>query len=151
MSMHANVRPQSPGEVVFAAYRKAWLAGLGAAALTRDWLGSGAAPMLRALVKEGTLVEAKAMRAVESRVGSSYALAAGAWRRARDQADAVIRETRAALPGMLAALPRPATIARIARPRLAPAAKPVRARKPARQSTAKRVAKKSATRARKRA
>jgi hypothetical protein len=151
MSMHANVRAQRPGEAVFATYRKAWLAGLGAAAMTRDWLDSGAAPMLRALVREGTLVEAKAMRAVESRVESSYALAEGAWHIARRQAGAMIREARTALPGMLATLPLPATIARIATPYVAQGAKPVRARKSTRKTPAKRIARKPAPRARKRA
>ena len=151
MSMHANVRASLPGEAVYAACRKAWLAGLGAAAMTRDWLDSGAAPMLRALVKEGTLVEAKARRAVESRVESSYALAGSAWQIARRQAGALVREARTTVPGMLATLPLPATIARIAAPYLAQGAKPVRARKSARTTSPKRVARKPAPRARKRA
>ncbi|MFI4903737.1 MAG: hypothetical protein ACHP91_10005 [Burkholderiales bacterium] len=148
---HANVRAQSPGEAVFAAYRKAWLAGLGAAAMTREWLDSGAAPMLRALVREGTLIEAKAMRAAGSRVESSYALAEGAWQVARRQAGAMIREARIALPGMLATLPLRATMARAAKPYLAQGAKPTRARKAARKTAAKRITRKSAPRARKRA
>ncbi|HEV8501278.1 MAG TPA: hypothetical protein VGR63_06855 [Casimicrobiaceae bacterium] len=150
MSMHASVRVQRPGEVVFAAYRKTWLAGLGAAAMTRDWLDSGAAPMLRAWVREGTRVEAKALRAVEARVESSYALAEGAWHVARRRAAAVIREARTVLPGMLATLPMPATIARIAAPCFAPGAKPARARKSPRNTPAKRVARNPAPRARKR-
>lgn len=148
---HANVRAQLPGEAVFAAYRKAWLAGLGAAAMTREWLDTGAAPMLRALVREGTLIEAKAMRAVESRVESSYALAVGAWQVARRQAGAMIREARIALPGVLATLPLPATMARVAKPYLAQGAKPARARKAARKTPTKRITRKSAPRARKRA
>jgi glutathione S-transferase len=151
MSMHANVRASLPGAALYAAYRKTWLAGLGAAAMTRDWLDYGAAPMLRALVKEGTLVETKAMRAVESRVESSYVLAESAWQIARRQAGALLREARTTVPGMLATLPLPATIARVAAPYLAQGAKRVRARKAARKTSPKRIARRPAPRARKRA
>ena len=149
MSIHANARARSRGEAVLAACRNAWFAGLGAVAITRDWLDADAAPMLRALVVEGTRVEARAMRAAASRARSSYALAEGTWRRAQHQARAVIREARSALPGVLATLPAP--IARIARPHAAGAASPARARKPARKSPVKRIARKPAARARKRA
>jgi hypothetical protein len=38
------------------AYRKVWLAGLGAAVVTRDWAQAEAPAVFRNLVKEGTLV-----------------------------------------------------------------------------------------------
>jgi hypothetical protein len=141
MPTPVTARASSPGEFVFAAYRQAWLAGLGAAAVTRDWLDTGASRMLRSLVKEGSLVEAKAMRTVEARVESSYAIADAAWRRAQHTASATLREARAALPAAFARLPLPARVAAIAQPivdKVAPAAK--RAARPARTKAAKRHA-----------
>lgn len=74
------------------ASRQIWLAGLGAAALTRDWAESGAGPMFRSLVKEGTLVEARTMRVVGDRFETSYAKANSAWRRARAVVESGVRE-----------------------------------------------------------
>lgn len=74
------------------ASRQIWLAGLGAAALTRDWAESGAGPMFRSLVKEGTLVEARTIRAVGDRLESSYTVANSAWRRARAVLQSGVRE-----------------------------------------------------------
>ena len=105
MSILAHSRTYSNGDRVVAAYRQAWLATLGAAAVTRDWMQTGAAPLIRSLVKEGTLVEGQAMRVVESRVGSSYRLANTALRRARRQFGSAIARARTTLPVTLAKLP----------------------------------------------
>jgi len=126
--MPTQAHAVSAGERIVAAYRQAWLAGLGAAALARDWLDTGAAPMLRTLVKEGTRVEAQAMRIVGARVGSSYALAGSAWRRARRGARAAIRVARARVPGALGQLPLPSRVAALVKPALAEIA-PSRPRK----------------------
>ena len=72
--------------------RQIWLAGLGAAALTRDWAESGAVPIFRSLVKEGTLVEARTIRAMGDRLESSYTVANLAWRRARAVVQSGVRE-----------------------------------------------------------
>jgi len=157
--MPTQARTVSAGERVVAAYRQAWLAGLGAAALTRDWLDTGAAPMLRTLVMEGTLVEAQAMRVVGARVESTYTLAGSAWRRARRGARAAIRVARARVPGALGQLPLPSRVAALVKPALAEIA-PSRPRKAQRVAPTKaaRVAQKprgkapvAARRARKRA
>jgi hypothetical protein len=145
MPTQARVRHASAGERVVATYRQAWLAGLGAAALTRDWIETGAAPMLRTLVKEGTLVEAKAMRVVEARVESSYALASTAWRRARREADAAIREARTLVPAALARLPLPSRVAALVTPATVEVA-PARARKSARPARKPRAKPAAATR-----
>ncbi len=105
MSIHGRSRTYSTGDRVFAAYRKAWLASLGAAAVTRDWMQTGAAPLIRSLVREGTLVEGQAMRVVESRVGSSYRLANATLHSARRQLGSAIGRARTALPVALAKLP----------------------------------------------
>ena len=73
------------------ASRQIWLAGLGAAALTRDWAESGAGPMFRSLVKEGTLVEARTIRVVGDRLETSYAKANSAWRNARTVVQSGVR------------------------------------------------------------
>jgi hypothetical protein len=105
MSILAQSRTYSTGDRVVAAYRQAWLATLGAAAVTRDWMQTGAAPLIRSLVKEGTLVEGQAMRVVESRVGSSYRRANTALHRARRQIGQAIGRARTTLPVTLATLP----------------------------------------------
>ena len=74
------------------ASRQIWLAGLGAAALTRDWAESGAAPMFRSLVKEGTLVEARTLRVVGDRLDRSYTRANAAWHRTRSLLSSGVRE-----------------------------------------------------------
>jgi hypothetical protein len=157
--MPTQARTVSTGERVVAAYRQAWLAGLGAAALTRDWLDTGAAPMLRTLVMEGTLVEAQAMRVVGARAESTYTLAGSAWRRARRGAGAAIRVARTRVPGALAQLPLPSRVAALVKPALSEIAtsRPRKAQRVA-PKTAARVAQKprgkapvAARRARKRA
>ena len=44
---------------VIAASRQVWLAGLGAAVVTRDWAEREAGQVFRTLVKEGTAVESR--------------------------------------------------------------------------------------------
>lgn len=90
--MRNNDIRNTPAGTVRHASRQIWLAGLGAAALTRDWAESGAAPMFRSLVKEGTLVEARTIRVVGDRLESSYTMANSAWRRARSVLQTGVRE-----------------------------------------------------------
>ena len=52
------------GDTVFAASRQVWLAGLGAAVVTRDWAEKEAAGVFRTLVTEGAAVESRAIRLV---------------------------------------------------------------------------------------
>jgi hypothetical protein len=60
-----------------------WLAGLGAAVVTRDWAQSEAGNVFRALVKEGTLVESRTIRIVGDRLESTLGAANTMWNRAR--------------------------------------------------------------------
>lgn len=55
----------------FAAPRRVWLATLGAAAVTRRWAGSEAAPMFRSLVRQGEDLESLVLRDVGARVKTS--------------------------------------------------------------------------------
>ena len=56
---------------ILAAPRRIWLAALGAAAVTRDWADKEAAAMFSTLVKEGSIVESRAMRVVGRRLETS--------------------------------------------------------------------------------
>ena len=62
--------PMTPAAMI-AAPRHLWLATLGAAAVTREWAERDAAAMFRSLIKEGTVVESRAINLVGHRIGSS--------------------------------------------------------------------------------
>jgi hypothetical protein len=89
-------------DTAFAASRQVWLAGLGAAIVTREWARNDAGDVFRALVREGSAVEARARRMIGRRFESSLALANTAWNRTRDTARAtvngLVKSTAAALP-----------------------------------------------------
>jgi hypothetical protein len=57
----ANFIPFQFGEEALAASRQVWLASLGAAAVTRDWMQTEATKTFKTLVKEGTVVESRAV------------------------------------------------------------------------------------------
>jgi len=79
------------GDTVFAASRQVWLAGLGAAVVTRDWAEKEGAGVFRTLVKEGAAVESRAIRLVGDQVGSSMTKAGTAWKRTRTTVENVVR------------------------------------------------------------
>jgi len=62
--------PITPAAVLTAP-RHLWLATLGAAAVTREWAERDAAAMFRSLVKEGSVVETRALNQVGKRIGTS--------------------------------------------------------------------------------
>src|SRR4051812_20798240 len=65
------------------ASRQVWLAGLGAAVVTRDWAQSEAGNVFRSLVKEGTMVESRTIRIVGNRLESTIGAASSVWKHAR--------------------------------------------------------------------
>ncbi len=81
-----NVSVNRVADAALAASRQVWLAGLGAAVVTREWARNDAGHMFRALVKEGSTVESRTLRVLGRRIGSSIALATTTWNRARDTA-----------------------------------------------------------------
>ncbi len=81
-----NISVNRVADVALAASRQVWLAGLGAAVVTREWARNDAGHMFRALVKEGSTVESRTLRVLGRRIGSSIALATTTWNRARDTA-----------------------------------------------------------------
>jgi hypothetical protein len=78
---HARAVPA--GDVLFAASRQVWLAGLGAAVVTREWAQNEAGALFRTLVKEGTAVESRTFRKVGERVEGSLTMANELYRTAR--------------------------------------------------------------------
>jgi hypothetical protein len=68
---------------VLVAPRHLWLATLGAAAVTREWAERDAAVMFRSLVKEGSVVESRAIDRVGNRIGTTVRRANALARSAR--------------------------------------------------------------------
>ena len=83
MANTINARAVPTGEALLAASRQVWLAGLGAAVVTRDWAQSEAGSLFRTLVKEGTAVESRTFRRVGEGVETSFTMANDLWRQAR--------------------------------------------------------------------
>jgi len=65
------------------ASRQAWLAGLGAVSISREWARHEAGNTFRALVRKGSAVEKNAIQMIGGRVESSVATATSLWRVAR--------------------------------------------------------------------
>ena len=84
--------PYPFGEAALAASRKVWLAGLGATVVTRDWVQSEGGHVFRTLVREGTVVESRAIRFVGDQVESSITRANAMWRRTRTTVEATVKQ-----------------------------------------------------------
>ena len=101
-----NINASRVADTALAASRQVWLAGLGAAIVTREWARNDAGHMFRALVKEGSTVESRTLRVIGRRIESSVALATTAWNRARDTArttvGGLVETATAALPAFKA-------------------------------------------------
>jgi hypothetical protein len=101
-----NINASRVADAALAASRQVWLAGLGAAIVTREWARNDAAHMFRALVKEGSTVESRTLRVIGRRIESSMALATTAWNRARNTArttvGGLVETATAALPAFKA-------------------------------------------------
>jgi hypothetical protein len=82
------------------ASRQAWLAGLGAASISREWARHEAGNTFRALVRQGSAVEKSAIRVIGDRVESSIATATSLLRVARTTANRLAETAVAALPSV---------------------------------------------------
>jgi hypothetical protein len=139
----ASFRPYQFGENALAAPRQMWLASLGAAAVTRDWVQSEARQTFKSLVKEGTIVESRAVMFVGDQIEGSMNRANALWKQTRSTVETSVKQ---AAEGAVAlaqkALPR--SLPKIELPLMSkPAAKrATKARKVVRTRTAK-VAKKA--------
>jgi len=78
------------GNGVVNASRQVWLAGLGAAVVTREWAGKEAGHVFRTLVREGSAVESKAIRVVGERIESTLTQATHLIRRARHDVQSAV-------------------------------------------------------------
>jgi hypothetical protein len=87
-----TLQPNRLGEAAINASRQMWLAGLGAAVVTRDWVQSEAGDMFKALVKEGTVVESRAIRFVGDRIETSVSVANTAWKQARRNVESTVKQ-----------------------------------------------------------
>jgi len=152
MAAQHSPRNVPTGEALFAASRQVWLAGLGAAVVTRDWAQNEAGALFRTLVREGTAVESRTFRLVGERVESSISLANDLWRQTRgsvtrtvkhaaDSATTLVRET---LPKRLPKVELPTAFR--AKPAGTRTAKSVRTRAKRAVKGAKRTAKRAAKR-----
>ena len=101
-----NLNATRVADAALAASRQVWLAGLGAAIVTREWARKDAGHAFRALVKEGQGVETRAIRVIGKQVDSSLAIATTVWNKARHTALTTVNElvdnAAAALPKLKA-------------------------------------------------
>jgi hypothetical protein len=127
------------------ASRQAWLAGLGAASISREWARHEAGNTFRALVRKGSAVEKNAIQSIGGRVESSVATAASLWRVARVTALAAanrVAETAAsALPNVR--IPAFAVSAAVPTPRKHAKSRTVKARASRTVRSVKRTGRKS--------
>ena len=129
------------GNSVYAASRQVWLAGLGAAVVTRDWAEREAGNVFRTLIKEGTAVESRAFRLVGDQVESSLTRANMLWTKTRSTVETTVRAyadtavtiVRKSLPKALPKVELPAML------QAAPATKSSRAKRAVKARTAKTV------------
>jgi hypothetical protein len=98
-----NLSANRFADAAMAASRKVWLAGLGAAVVTRDWAQNEAGAVFRTLVKEGSAVESRAIRVIGNQLESSIAVAGTLWNRARRT---VVTTVNAVAETAVTALPR---------------------------------------------
>jgi hypothetical protein len=87
-----NLNATRVADAAFAASRQIWLAGLGAAIVTRDWARKDAGHVFRTLVKEGQAVETSAARVIGKQIDSSLAVATSTWNKARTTALSTVNE-----------------------------------------------------------
>ena len=93
-----SLQPHRVSEAAMIASRQMWLASLGAAVVTRDWVQSEAGDMFKTLVKEGTVVESRAIRFVGDRIESSVSMANTAWKETRRTVDTAVSFAQQVLP-----------------------------------------------------
>jgi len=119
-----NTRATYVGDTLMRASRQFWLAGLGAAVVTRDWAEKEGGVVFRNLVREGTVIESRAIRFVGDRLENKFSQANTMWKRTRrnvtttvkayaDTATTLVRET---LPASLPKLAMPVSVKVEAKP-----------------------------------
>jgi poly(hydroxyalkanoate) granule associated protein phasin len=113
-------------DAALAASRQVWLAGLGAAIVTRDWARNDAGHVFRALVQEGASVESQVKRVIGKQLDQSIATATRAVTKARTTALTAVNAFGGLVDAAVGALPQ--FRAQAPKARTASKAKPVKAR-----------------------
>lgn len=90
-SSHA-LQPNRLGDAAMAASRQVWLASLGAAVVTRDWVQTEAGGVFKSLVKEGAVVESQAVRFVGDRLETSLSMANTVWKQTRRTVESTVKQ-----------------------------------------------------------
>jgi hypothetical protein len=102
----ANLNATRVADAALAASRQVWLAGLGAATVSRQWARNDAGHVFRTLVKEGATMETRALRVIGKQIDSSLAVATSTWNKARHTAlttvNGLVDTAAAALPRLKA-------------------------------------------------
>lgn len=94
MRMQATIKhtPNAFSEAAIAAGRQVWLAGLGAAAMSQDWIEAEAGNTFKTLVREGAVVESRTLRYIGDRLGPSVTRATALWRQTRATVQTTVRQ-----------------------------------------------------------
>ena len=87
-----NLQPNRISDAAMVASRQMWLASLGAAVVTRDWVQTEAGGVFKTLVREGTVVESRAIRFVGDRIESSFSRANTAWKDTRRTVESTVKQ-----------------------------------------------------------
>jgi hypothetical protein len=142
LKSNLTLQPNRLGEAAINASRQMWLASLGAAVVTRDWVQTEAGGVFKTLVKEGTVVESRAIRFVGDRIENSVTFANSVWKQTRKTVESTVKQAadtavsiaQQVLPKSLPAFELPGM------PKAGPAKRAAKvARKPARANAAKRA------------
>jgi hypothetical protein len=92
MKSTASFQPNRLGEAAMIASRQVWLASLGAAVVTRDWVQTEAGNRFKALVREGSVVESQAVRFVGDRLETSISMANTVWKETRRTVESTVKQ-----------------------------------------------------------
>jgi hypothetical protein len=87
-----HLQPNRLSEAAMVASRQMWLASLGAAVVTRDWVQTEAGDVFKTLVKEGTVVESRAIRFVGDRIETSVSMANTVWKETRRTVESTVKQ-----------------------------------------------------------
>lgn len=87
-----NLQPNRLSEAAVHTSRQVWLASLGAAVVTRDWVQTEAGDVFKTLVKEGTVVESRAIRFVGDRIENSVSMANSVWKQTRRTVESTVKQ-----------------------------------------------------------
>jgi hypothetical protein len=138
------VNASALAESALFASRQAWLAGLGAASISREWARHEAGNTFRALVRKGSAVEKNAIQVLGGRVESSVATATSLWRVARATALAATNRIGETAASALPSVRIPAfAVSAAPKPRKHAKSRAVKARAPRAVRSVKRTGRKS--------